>query len=696
MQCIAKTADIEITITPGENGQWTIALSAFYHQSLLSLLFGLLASRFFRVRTGRFESVGEKIHASGDSSRERTDRGACRESAPRKVRALLTVRPRLCRDAQPYAWEPFKANLRQLAAETAAGNTDRVRAAFVEELCAVRRVMPPLLPRPLPVSVHWDSQSRVSVAAQHIRPDETAGFFFALTNSMAMLNIHFIRGDVRFLDQRATASLWLGGPDGETPGDTAALKRCVQAALAINRFTCFLPLSADPGMALRQFGELVAQIMNRPEWPRALEDLRSPDVMVTLAAMMGSSQFLWNDFLRLQHENMFPLIRNPTRLDAVPDEKGLARCLDEEMAAVAGVKGKAAVINCFKDREMFRIDLRYITQRSTVLGFSRELTALADVVVRRLISLCRQQLAPRYGLPRLEDGSRCDFSALAVGKFGGAEMGVASDIELLFVYGGDGETDGDEKLRNSAYFEKLVGAFLQAVKRKCDGFFDVDLRLRPFGEKGTLATSLNAFCEYYAENGAARQFERLSLVKLRPITGGKSLVARTMAARDAFVYSNLPVDYANIRHLRALQVKTFAKGPMPHAKYSHGGLVDLEYFIQAQQIEHGERLARIRVANTMIALARLQGADLIPGRLASKILTAYHFMRRLIDALRLIRGNAKDLCIPLDDARTLGYLSRRMGYRHGVELESDLARSMEFGKSLWTTVADDGDDGNPM
>jgi glutamate-ammonia-ligase adenylyltransferase len=121
-----------------------------------------------------------------------------------------------------------------------------------------------------------------------------------------------------------------------------------------------------------------------------------------------------------------------------------------------------------------------------------------------------------------------------------------------------------------------------------------------------------------------------------------------------------------------------------NAKYSPGGLVDLEYFVQARQIEQGAFDKDLRVTNTMEALSRLEKTECVDGALAADIRTAYSCLRRVIDALRAVRGNAKDLAIPPWDSRAFRYLARRVGYESNESLREELEKSMAVGRGLWS------------
>ena len=161
------------------------------------------------------------------------------------------------------------------------------------------------------------------------------------------------------------------------------------------------------------------------------------------------------------------------------------------------------------------------------------------------------------------------------------------------------------------------------------------------------------------------------------------MISNIITARDSFVCSGHAVDFENIIHLQNRQAKELTKGCHINAKYSHGGLVDLEYFIRALQIRHGHRIKALRNTNTIIALKNLEEAGLVKEETAENIRTAYQFMRRIIDALRVVRGNAKDLNIPEPDSPTFQYLARRLGYADSKKLKLSMDKNMAFGKSLW-------------
>ena len=151
-------------------------------------------------------------------------------------------------------------------------------------------------------------------------------------------------------------------------------------------------------------------------------------------------------------------------------------------------------------------------------------------------------------------------------------MGFGSDIELMFVYDTEGMTDGEEPIRNSTFFEEVVREFLNVLEVRPQGIFEIDMRLRPYGSKGPLASSLAAFRGYYSPGGDARQFERLALVRMRPVLGEGELIESVMSVQEAFVYGNEQLDAGDILHMRRRQANELVKRGSVNAKLSPGGL----------------------------------------------------------------------------------------------------------------------------
>jgi glutamate-ammonia-ligase adenylyltransferase len=263
----------------------------------------------------------------------------------------------------------------------------------------------------------------------------------------------------------------------------------------------------------------------------------------------------------------------------------------------------------------------------------------------------------------------------ALGKCGGREPGFASDIELMFVYAGNGQTTGPRVISTAEFYEKVVQTFVGAIQAKREGIFEIDLQLRPYGKAGSLAVSLEAFRRYYAPGGPAWAYERQALVKLRPIAGNAELGQQVVALRDAYVYTGQPFDATAMRAMRERQIRHLVAGGTLHPKYSPGGLVDVEYLVQGLQITHGARDPRLRATNIRQAMAALAEAGILSPDDYTQLRKAHTFLRWLIDALRVVRGNARDITVPPPDSEEFAFLARRLRYGGDVaRLSDDLAR----------------------
>ena len=419
------------------------------------------------------------------------------------------------------------------------------------------------------------------------------------------------------------------------------------------------------------------------DWTSKLHDLDSPDVMETLARMMGMSRFLWEDFLRMQHDNLFPVLLDAESLNRPLSFQELESAVDSDLESCATHEERARVLNDFKDREMFRVDLRYITGRVGLRQFSYELTDVADALVRKAFEISFASVSARHGIPRADSGSVCGWGVFALGKFGGRDMGFGSDIELMFVYESEGMTDRDELLRNSTFFEEVVKEFLNVLETRSQGIFEIDMRLRPYGSKGPLASSLGAFQGYYSQNGDARQFERLAMVRMHPVMGDTELVNSVMSVQDRFVYSSELLDLSDILHMRRRQANELVNTGAVNAKLSPGGVVDIEYYVQAWQITLGREDRQLRLTNTLEAVEALRDKGCLSNALASGISESYTLLRKLIDGLRIVRGNAKDLDIPADDSKEFQRLGYRMSEHGSDHLSTHISEHMEFAKRLW-------------
>ena len=193
------------------------------------------------------------------------------------------------------------------------------------------------------------------------------------------------------------------------------------------------------------------------------------------------------------------------------------------------------------------------------------------------------------------------------------------------------------------------------------GIFEIDLRLRPHGAQGPLATSWEVFKAYYSADGQAADFERQALIKLRWVAGDADLGRRVETWRDGYVYSEVPFDLKAAVALRERQIAELVTPEQIDSKYSRGGLVDVEYTVQVLQLCHGAALPKLRIPSTLRAIEALRDAGVLGDSDAAQLAEAYRFLRRLIDAQRIVRGHARDLVLPPPESDEFLFLARRLG-----------------------------------
>ena len=463
--------------------------------------------------------------------------------------------------------------------------------------------------------------------------------------------------------------------------------------MLIKQFTHALTWASDPAKALAsfdQFLDLIVKDQGKKSKNQALDFVSDKKTFPLLAQLLGASDFLWEDFLRRQHDNLLPLLTEYRDAPLIKPQATLRKELKRLVARAKTDEARKDALNRFKDREMFRIDIKHIVEPSENFpDFSLALTELAEVIMEQSIADCSAKLEKSYGRPRLMNGKPCPFAVLGLGKFGGRELGYASDIEVLFVYGGSGSTNGTNGIENSEYFERLAQELLGWIEAKQEGIFRIDVRLRPHGGKGALANAFEEICRYYSPTGLAAPFERQALIKLRHIAGAAVLGHQLERHRDSFVYGDAPWDIPTALELRRQQLKQLVASGKINVKYSAGGLIDIEYAAQYLQVMHGHDHPGLHTPNTLQALAALVNAGLVARADGAGLRKAYIFFRMLVDGLRMVRGNTKDLVLPPPDSEEFVSLARRIGYtrddwRAGArELQSDIQQHMTLTKTFY-------------
>ncbi len=265
------------------------------------------------------------------------------------------------------------------------------------------------------------------------------------------------------------------------------------------------------------------------------------------------------------------------------------------------------------------------------------LSELAEICLQHAYAYGVAMLRQRHGTPRSSDGQEVPFTVLGMGKLGGRELNLSSDIDLIFCYDEGGETDGPSPLDNSAYFQRLGRWLIQALdQRTADGFcFRVDMRLRPFGDAGPLCISAAAMEQYYQVHG--RGWERYAFIKARPVAGDVAFGQSLLDTLRPFVYRRY-LDYTALTGLREVKALMDAEqgGSSNDIKKGQGGIREIEFVCQSLQIIHGGRQPALRSTNTLDTLTAIASAGLLPADDVDRLRRAYLFLRNTEHCLQMV------------------------------------------------------------
>lgn len=667
---------VRVVAEPAEHEKWRVTVLGHDCPGELSMICGLLFAYGFDIVTG-FVSTDTRPRA--DSARERT---------PHSFVDVFTVRSAV-EVLLPIVWQRYEEDLAELVLMARGGRADEAQGLLAKRVAEALEDAPDTATKPAPLEVRFDNEAHDRATILHIRGDDTMGFLYELSNALTLSGVSIEQVTIRAEQQRAFDTLLV--TDTNSGGkilDPARLQELQAAVVLIKHFTHLLPAAPNPKAALLHFRTFLRDLFRRPDWVDQLSSLERPEVLAALAQLLGVSDFLWEDFLRLQYANLFPVLRDIAGLQQAQSKSQLAEVLNAVLKSATSPDQRRHLLNEFKDRELFRIDMRHILGHSGgIESFGYEMTDLAEVVVAAAVGFCSAELVERFGVPKTDDGRACPLAVCALGKCGGRELGFASDIELMFVYAADGmtraertaakkpSTSGRESIANASFFSRLVENVSHAIHSRSEGIFRIDLRLRPYGRAGSLAVSLDSFRSYFQPDGPAWPYERQSLVKLRPIAGDVKLGRALTALRDEVLYTSRPVDFAAIRAMRERQLHQLVGATEFNAKLSPGGLVDLEYLVQALQIDRGAKHSKLRTTNTRETLDALLKVGALTAGDHGRLSDAYNFLRRLIDSLRMVRGDARDLTAPPLHSADFESLARRLGYgAHTRRLQDELTR----------------------
>lgn len=352
---------------------------------------------------------------------------------------------------------------------------------------------------------------------------------------------------------------------------------------------------------------------------------------------------------------------------------------DAEAAQGKGDTALKRALRLLRQEIMVLVIERDLRGAMTLSDVTETMTLLAECTIREVIAKTTEEMAPQVGYPvGAHNGERQELIVVGMGKLGGRELNVSSDIDLIFLYDEDGDTvDGARSLSNHEYFTRLGRRVIQTLSDVTeDGFvFRVDMRLRPNGDAGPLACSLAMLEEYFMVQG--REWERYAWIKGRVVSAVESPHAQ-QAVRlleqltVPFVFRRY-LDYGVIAAIRALHAQIRAEAGKRSAgvagqplnqrafniKLGRGGIREIEFTAQVFQLIRGGQDPALRIRPTLQVLALAAERGLIAADVVDDLGGAYRFLRQLEHRLQYL-DDAQTHNLPTHDDDRLA-VARMMG-----------------------------------
>jgi glutamate-ammonia-ligase adenylyltransferase len=412
----------------------------------------------------------------------------------------------------------------------------------------------------------------------------------------------------------------------------------VRSARARERLTEVQPLlvealanTAAPDAAFASFDRFLSEL---PTGVQLFSLLRAnPSLLRLIADIMGTAPRLARILSR--RRRVLDAVLDPRIMSSLPERTELTRLIADELAGAKDLQEVLDHARIVGSEQAFLIGVRVLSGTISAAQAGGAYAVLAEELIAALQGAIETDFARQHG--RVPGGGA---AVVAMGKLGGREMTAASDLDLICVYDfapGAQQSDGARPLPVSLYYARLTQRLISALSAPTSEglLYEVDMRLRPSGQKGPVATQLSSFTEYQARD--AWTWEHLALTRARVVTGSPELRSRVeRAITEALVR---PRDrakiVADVRDMRQRIAAEKGTDDIWDLKQVRGGLVDIEFVAQYLQLVHAAEHPEALDQNTAVALQKLERAGLLAPRHAEVLLPAARLIHNLTQVLRL-------------------------------------------------------------
>ncbi|MEQ1946671.1 MAG: glutamine-synthetase adenylyltransferase [Bryobacteraceae bacterium] len=425
---------------------------------------------------------------------------------------------------------------------------------------------------------------------------------------------------------------------------------------AANRFHLLLAALPSPEEGLHYFTRL------HERHPASFNRLmHSTNGMRYLATIFTYSAFLSEEIL--EHPEWVEQLHESGELHLAATRESF---LDRLQATLPPGPAPPEELAKFRRRQLLRILIRDVLGRGSLAENTSELTALADAILEAAYQRIHQSLIATHGVP----GNGARFAVIALGKMGGRELNYSSDIDLMFLFSENGETDGPERISNKEFFQRAANHLTSLLSTYTpEGMcYRVDLRLRPEGSLGEVCIPLEAARQYYSKR--ARDWELQMMIKARVAAGDQATGRALLEFVEPRTYATT-LDFSAIEAMSLTRerlnekLSTRQRGKAKPAKLrpvdvklDPGGIRDIEFLVQCLQRLYGGSEPWVRHGGTLLALARLQDKGFLSGAEYGRLAAAYQFLRNLEHRLQFAEDRQTH-ALPSEPG-TLEIIARRM------------------------------------
>jgi glutamate-ammonia-ligase adenylyltransferase len=421
--------------------------------------------------------------------------------------------------------------------------------------------------------------------------------------------------------------------------------------------------SPDPDMALSNLERFLCAIGSRSSFYALLAENRK--TLKLIVSLFGMSEFLSK--IAIAHPELLESMVTRTYAASFKERQQM----DEELAALLEPAGyfedRLDILRRYRHEEFLRIGMNDIHGNMEQTDIAGQLTRLAEASLSAACGMARLEIA-RFGRPTHldtdEEISEASFAIIGMGKMGGRELNYHSDLDIIYIYDRQGETNGERRISNHEYFAKLGQKIISILTTQTrEGYvYKIDTRLRPSGNAGPLVTSLDSFRSYHLEE--AQIWERQALTKARVVFGEEALTKGIEEVIRDTVYGvgadeSVRWEIHRLRMRMETEIARESTGSY-NIKTGRGGMVDVEFIVQYLQLTYGHEFPDIRSNNTIEALQSIKECGLISEEEGDTLLNGYICLRRLENRLRIVHDYSMN---DLGGSREyLNTLARRLGY----------------------------------